>query len=367
MLSRENIHRKVYLFGLFVVIIGMPSSNFLMSIGQLILLANWLFEFKFVEKLKRFWKNKAALAFSAIFWICMLGVIHTEDIGLWKKTMQIMLPVFLLPFFIANAKPLSHKEYHFLIRIFVATVIFITLLGMCSYLGVFLEKVTDPRLLSPFISQIRLSLMMDISITILIYYALKSSQLKYKLLLVIPILWLLYFLTLLESLTGLLMILVYLLLVPIYFLLGDKNKIRKRISVLVLILIPLGGIFFLYSEVKEFKYKSDLKWDELEKNTINGNRYYVDKNSYVFENGYFNGIYLSEKELGKEWQKRSDLSFDIPLESGMVIRPVLSRYMTSMGLRKDSVDFSTLTDKDILNVENGATNYLYPDKRGLDL
>lgn len=41
------------------------------------------------------------------------------------------------------------------------------------------------------------------------------------------------------------------------------------------------------------------------------------------------------------------------------LRTTLIRYLTSKGLRKDSVGLSQLSDQDIKNIENGIANYIY--------
>ncbi|NQY08040.1 MAG: O-antigen ligase family protein [Flavobacteriales bacterium] len=333
-----------------------------MSIAQLILLANWLLQFNFKERVLRFWANKDALVYSAIFWICMIGFLHTEDMNEGVNVTRTMLPIFLVPLFLASSKPLSKKEFHFYLGIFIATVVFVTLLGMLASLGIMFEKETNPRHLSMFISSIRLSLMMDIAIAMLIYYALGMENIKHKLLMMIPVVWLLYFLTKLESLTGIVILMVFALATGIYFMIKDKKKIRRFVSIAVVVLIPLTGLFILNYEFKSIKFKTDIKWDDLEKKTANGNYYWHDQTPHTYENGTFVGTYLCLDEIREEWAKRSDRAFD---DKSTNVRPVLIRYLASRGLRKDSAGISQLTDQEVKDIENGVTNYLFPVKRGL--
>ena len=171
-MNREGVHHKVFLLGLLIVVIGLPSSKFLMSVGQIVLFANWILQFNFKERVLKFWRNKAAITFASIFLICFIGFAHSEDIHAWYRSMRVMLPVFLMPLFFGTSPPLKKKEFHFLMAIFIATVIFITSLGMCAHLGFLFDKVDDVRSLSLFISHIRLSLMIVISITMMVYYIL---------------------------------------------------------------------------------------------------------------------------------------------------------------------------------------------------
>ena len=62
----------------------------------------------------------------------------------------------------------------------------------------------------------------------------------------------------------------------------------------------------------------------------------------------------SEEELRKEWSKRSQVDYDNGVDlKGNPIRNILWRYMTSKGLKKDSLDFQKMTKEDIRNVERG--------------
>jgi len=54
----------------------------------------------------------------------------------------------------------------------------------------------------------------------------------------------------------------------------------------------------------------------------------------------------------------SNINYDSTDLKGQPIYGTLFRYMTSKGLRKDSVDFSKLTPKDLRNIELGKTNYI---------
>ena len=62
---------------------------------------------------------------------------------------------------------------------------------------------------------------------------------------------------------------------------------------------------------------------------------------------------MCEEELRSEWKKTSTIPYDSLDKKGQVISFTLVRYMASLNLRKDSVDFQKLSKTDIENVENG--------------
>ena len=67
-------------------------------------------------------------------------------------------------------------------------------------------------------------------------------------------------------------------------------------------------------------------------------------------------IYICEPELRKAWNLRSHCPFDSMVKTGFDIKNVLFRYMTSRGLRKDSVGFYSLTDNEISHIELACTD-----------
>jgi hypothetical protein len=117
--------------------------------------------------------------------------------------------------------------------------------------------------------------------------------------------------------------------------------------------------------LSRFNKRQDEKSDTLEKYTANGNPYLHLPDIDEFENGYRIYIYIANDELKQEWNKRSEFSYDSLDRKGQLLKKTLFRYMTSMGLRKDSAGIAQLSGEDIHMVEKGYTNYLYKNKFAL--
>jgi hypothetical protein len=62
-----------------LVAAGMPLSMFLMSISQFVLAAAFLFEGNFIEKFKRFFRNKPAMVIAGILLLHVIGMLWTEN------------------------------------------------------------------------------------------------------------------------------------------------------------------------------------------------------------------------------------------------------------------------------------------------
>ncbi|MCK7538210.1 MAG: hypothetical protein MZV63_48290 [Marinilabiliales bacterium] len=63
--------------------------------------------------------------------------------------------------------------------------------------------------------------------------------------------------------------------------------------------------------------------------------------------------------------KEATLDFDGRDLMGQELKYTLYRYMSSLGIRKDREGFSGLTDKDIMEIEKGTTNYLNVRRPGI--
>ncbi|NQY66323.1 MAG: O-antigen ligase family protein [Flavobacteriales bacterium] len=265
---------------------------------------------------------------------------------------------------IGSSIPLDKKEFNFLSGISIATVVFVTMLGMFSYLGILFDQAVGARKISLFISHIRLSLMIITAISMLVYYLVKSKMALYKSLYFGCIIWLLYFLTLLESVTGFLMIGVGLVSAGLFYSKVIKNQQLRIVAISLVVMIPVSALIFAGIQYNSFKFKTGIDWDKLDKYSESGERYMHNKKTAIFENGAFVGNYIAMGELQKEWGQKSKLDINDLSSSGSRIRPVLIRYLSSRGLRKDSIGVSKLSDLDIKNIEAGFTNYLFTENGG---
>jgi hypothetical protein len=96
--------------------------------------------------------------------------------------------------------------------------------------------------------------------------------------------------------------------------------------------------------------------------TASGNRYTHYPEETILENGYLVWMNVCEEELRREWNRRSSLQFDGRDNSGNELRTTLVRYITSMGLPKDSAAVARMTETDISNIEKGYANPVYARK-----
>ena len=223
----------------------------------------------------------------------------------------------------------------------------------------------DIRDISFFVNHIRFSLLIDISIFSLFYLMFSTEfndppwqRAVYTFLLI----WLIVFLFLLQSITG-----VTIFLGVGFILFWTYLKyIRHLVMRWSLIVFGIAGalmvLFFLAKTVDQFYNVEEVDPDSIELYTINGNPYTHDFNNRFIENGSYIWLYVCEPELKKEWNRIGSIDYYGKDHMGQEIRYTMIRYLTSLGLRKDSAGISRLLPSDIELIEKGKANYIYGKK-----
>ena len=155
-MSRERIHRHIFLFSLLFFVTGIPFCRPLMSIGLVLLSANWLAEGNFRWKWQRMRHN-------SILWICLLpyavhvaGLLYTSNLPYAVTDLTIKLPLLLLPLIFATTPPLEKREWHALLKLYLFAVCASALIGWIHLLRH--PEITDKREVAMHISYIRFDL-----------------------------------------------------------------------------------------------------------------------------------------------------------------------------------------------------------------
>jgi hypothetical protein len=364
-----NLSKWIYFFGLAVIAIGMPVSVFLMSLGQFIVIAGFLLDGKLIEKLKRFWKNKSAVVLSSVLLMHLLGLVYTSDFDYAFNDIRVKAPLLLLPLLIAGSEPLSKKLFNWLMFFFVGSVTIGTLISMGVYDGIIPTRhpVVDIRDISIFISHIRFSMMISLSVFICAYYIyFESSALKRTAMIVLTV-WLLVFLVILNALTGIVGFLTVTLVLVVAGLFSLKDKVLRVSSLITLLILLLGLGLYFRALVDEQVYGKPTNFSKYAGKTALGNEYRNDTVSRASENGFPVWMYICDQELEQAWNKRSGIHYDGKNKKGDLVRYTLIRYLTSKGLRKDDTAVRSLSNEEINRIECGITNVNYIGKSGLSV
>lgn len=355
--TREHLHSNIFLFSILLVAVGLPLSRFLMSIGQIILVINWILEGNFQSKLRKFIENKSAVILCCVFLMHLIGLLYSDNIAYGLHDIQIKLPLLIFPFFIVTSNTLTTKQIDSVTAVFVSSVFISSLISLGVLFGFANIPVHDIRNISIFGSNIRLSMMVCFSIFIVLYIIYKRLSKFSKSSIVglcILSLWLIIFLFILCSLTGIACF--FILFFSIIGILIYKH-ILKWLAITYMLALPAIGLitFDKYIEQQKEADKDLLK--NLEMKTPYGNNYAHDTLNVQRENGNRVWVYVCWKELENGWNKLSNIKFDETTKSGTPIHYIVVRYLASMGARKDYNGLNKLTAKDVEAINAGIANY----------
>lgn len=362
-------HRNLYLLGLATILCGLAWSNLLMSLGQFILIGNWLIEFNFKSKFKMLSSNGVLWLLLLIYFIHLFGFLSSENISYALKDSRIKLPLLLIPLVIASSRPLKRFEWRLLLSIYLLTILSLSLASLYKFLGWSDVLILDKRELSIYISHIRYGLNIALAILLILHFR-KLLFKNWILPSVLLALWFLACLLLYELYTGLVCLL------AVFLLFGLKKSLSKKIKPLWKI-VGFSAIALLSYQLVQFTsniykdYSSELPnvYDQTLKQgvyTMGGEEYWHNYHSNQLENGVYVQRYIAWKELARAWERISDLKFKGKDKKGNTLFVTLNRFLSSKGLRKDSVALSKLSEVEIQAIENGIANAYYLEHSGIE-
>lgn len=356
----KTLIKYFYLFGVLMMMFGLMFSFFFASISIAWLLFTWILEGDFKNKFKENLKDWALIIFVCIFFVYLLGILWTNNFEFGFADLLIKTSILVLPIVLKSKFWLDYKIFISIIYIFL---IFVFLKSI-QYLIFFVFKInTTESIFYPQMSHILYSIIINIAIVFSLFIIRTHKNIWIKILLVFYILWFTAIIIYIQSLTGVAVLLVFMVILNFYSFFSKQNIV---FSLVFLVFSLTIFILFLKITINEYNLYFNVKpinYSQLQKQTVNGNYYVHDTTEKWIEEGRYVFLYVSEYELRKEWTKRSKIDFDNGLDSnGFFVKYTLYRYMTSKGLTKDSLGLWQMTNLDIKNVEKGYTNYRFSNK-----
>jgi hypothetical protein len=362
----SRISTYISAFALAMIAVGLLFSRAMISIGFIAFIGNWILEGKFSEKWKLLKSNKTYVLISLIFFIHLLGLVHTSDLERGLKDIQVKLPLLLPIFYFSSPFYPKKKFIDYLILLFATTVTITTIILFARFeAGDSYLTVEDYNQLSFFGSNIRLSLFVNFSIFSLLWYTLirrKRVAFYVRLLAIITIAWLIFFLYFLNSFTGYFVFTLLFVYSGFYSFKSLDKKLFLRLFIGLNAIIVVSLIYTFKQVYRDFYQKDNFSFNELPLKTVNGNYYIHDTLNHRTENGYYIDLYYCPVELEKEWNKRSHLNFLEKDLKNNELSETLKRYLSSKNLPKDSVGISKLDSSEIIYIEKGCANYIYTKK-----
>lgn len=356
------MHRKIgyYTFftGLFILAASIPLSKFGTTLGTLLLVLGWLIPFNWKEKYNIIKKSGISILWGiGLFLIFAIGLLYTEDLKFGLKDIKVKLPLLVLPIVLVTGFKPSRKQIITTLSLLSLAGITASIIGYISFHCINHETL-DLRALSPFISHIRLSLILVFGVGFGIWL---MSQLtaNWKWLLTFPLLWIIYFLVHSESLTGIIMLPIVVFW-SILMLLKKFPKITFSIGVVCCMALGYGiyEVHKIYSLVFSAPRLTQLK------KTESGNQYIHKIKHFGTENGEYILHNLCDKELRPKWNKISNIDFDRKT-NGYAFKTIIYRYLSSKHLPKDSLALNSLKKHEIKAIESGVTNWYYVNRNSI--
>jgi len=362
--SRSEIHATIYFAGLLVIAAAMSFSVYITSVAHFIIIANYLVEGRYIEKLRTLWSRKSILLFLMLIGVHFVWIINTSDFAYATNDIRIKLPLLALPIIVGTSKALTYKQIKILLLVFAAAILANTLIASIIMQTTTIKTGADDfRDASFFVSHIRLSLMIVLSIFILLWFVINrktKSRIEFVAYLLVSV-WLVVFLLISQFFTGI----VLLFVVGTCFILWRILKLssrRMKITAFSFTGLAILGISAMaFHQIKSFYHPPVRSMDQVLKQTENGNWYYHDRNSRVTENGNLVYVEISELELRQAWEQRSRLSIDSLDSQHQPVIHTLIRYLASKGLPKDANAVMSLSDQEVMAIEDGIPNIRFVD------
>lgn len=356
---------KAYVAGLFMVACSMALSKFGMSLGQFFILGGWLLSANFSDKWQQLKSNKTVvLLLIALFVIHLIGLVHTSDFQYAFNDIRIKLPLLLMPILILSMPTLKIITRNYLFHFFTVSILISTLISFAIYLGWSSIEVHDIRDISPFISHIRLALLVCVAM-VLLYDDFKNNR---RWLNLVMFIWFFFFLILLQSLTAIIIIAAF-VFIAMMFTLFDKRKsiLVKSLGVAGIVSIVFVGGYFYKLIFVDAITPIHVDESQLLKYTPSGNTYYSLPERQDIENGHPVWINICDKELDEAWKERTGFSVYDNNRFGYWYYYSVIRFLSSKGFKKDRESVMSLSQKEIDAIKNGCSNVEQMHRKGIGM
>jgi len=379
--------RTAYIVGIAIIIVFLPFSKYILSIGMWTVTGAWILErvnltkflgffqkgslFKKIvlafpytlmlwfESMGRgfrvFFRNKPAMILASVYLLHILGLFFTSDFGYAVKDLRTKAPMLILPIYFATSKAFGRSDFYRFMMIFVVNLVVVTLANTWK---LFNFEFIDIRDISGHISHIILGLMISMALFMAGYFMIRKKRVSIwiKLSAFTLIIWFLIYLVISRSFTGLSVFLITLLILLVIYTFRSRRIWLKTGCILSIVIMLGGGGLYLKSIVRDYYTVETVDFSALDTISPLGNPYTHNPQSKQTENGHYLWIYIQWDELREGWSKRSEIQFDSADLKGQKVQFTLMRYLTSKGYRKDAGGIEKLTNEDIEAIERGIAN-----------
>lgn len=309
------------------------------NLAWVLLLANWLVDWGIApsehrrEVLRGFRESRLLQAFVGLFALQVVGLLWSSDWQYGLDHVRKCFPLLAVPMVLLTARPQDDRRLlHGVLFLYIMGIVAACIVGLVRY---FTLPDLPYRDIIPFVSHIRFSLNLCLAICLLLTQCGRGGKRRRKLLCLLLACCFLLYLFLLQSYTGLVILLALAVVAAI------RSRQRLLIGLIAGVLVALVGLSCYF--VADY--------------------YHVDEPLAQEDNFVECGHYLHNnicwQAIEDQWLQVSSVPLDSLTPNGYSVRPTLLRYLNSSGLTKDSAGVAQLTPQDITAIEKGVANPLY--------
>jgi len=361
----NSIRENAFYYSLLSVAAFFPFSEAMVSItSSILLLQSFILTSWKHPSFREKWIGGLILP-ASVFAVYLIGTLFTHDrsFALYELKKVVFWITIPLAFYLS---PVISKNRFLKILLLFCLAVFLS-----SLYGIFRLWFKDSFHINDFrdiisVSHIRFSFQIILSVVIVVYFIFSDENLpligRNRLILYLFLTWIICFLFLLRSITGIAAFIGSAFVSLLYFIFRIKNKFRKVLLVAAALLVVAVPVIYVTVVWARFFDIEKLDPEKVEWFTPSGNLYSFDFSSTEKENGNWVRAYICEEELRKEWNSMSKCKYDSIDPYGYPYSATLIRYLTSRGYRKDSAGVHMLTSDDIRAGENSVANHIFNDR-----
>ena len=339
--------------GLVISVSALCWSAFGTSVGAALVLSAFLISFVQGELHKPvntllFWGLVGGFMWGII------GLIWTENLPEGLAMLQIKLPLLIFPLALLTMKWDSNKWGKVILKFFIISSFMAAFAGLLwGYYHAFNGGELHPKIWSPFISHIRMGMILSVGWGLLLL----NKKYRYSI-----IYGIFAFLSIWHtaSVTGVLM----LAITCVFFFISIFHTEYKRRSIIIACITSFVG---LVAFVFYLTPSTTCSSKTLPSHTPWGNIYEHNPDKHLEENGYKVWNFLAVNEMRPEWNLRSKMPFDSLDRNGHTLSTTAIRYLTSKNLPKNGLTIRNLSEKSVRNIEAGHTTIRMETQSGLSL
>ena len=344
-----KVHRTIYIVLVAILGASMVTSVFVANMAWALLGLNWLLEGRWREKWQMARESRLLQAFVGTYLLLLAGMLWTDNVGAGWGTLQVLLPLLVVPIVLLTTKPISGNARKAVLAFYMLAVFVVSIIGLVRWITI---PDLPHRDIVPYLSHIRYAL--NCCVVVYLSVGVMLNGTRWQRWVAVPLMaWMLAFMVIIHSYTGL----IVLAIVSLVMLL---TRWRRWPLIALWVLLVGGAAGVVGYEVKNYYRMVPMAEVPLQEFTANG-RPYDHAQDGIIENGNYIGNYICEEELRTEWNRRSKLDYDGLARSGYSVKSTLIRYLNGLGQTKDSVGVAALSDAQVKAVENGVANPVYED------